>query len=186
MEKIDLNFFGEKVSIDTPKDLQSLKTKISEKYCLNSSDTSEIILYYVNDSTKIYIINGNDYSKFLESKISTIYLDVNQNSRLYIENASKIKNQEKKEEIDIEKEKKEIEKMDIEKEEIRKKELEKMKLYNEKIDEIVKQILELEKLKSDLSIERDLDLRELSDKRNAIIQKIKEKKAKIEPKKESE
>ena len=85
MEKIDLNFFGEKVSIDTPKDLQSLKTKISEKYCLNSSDTSEIILYYVNDSTKIYIINGNDYSKFLESKISTIYLDVNQNSRLYIE-----------------------------------------------------------------------------------------------------
>ena len=186
MEKIDLNFFGEKVSIDTPKDLQSLKTKISEKYCLNSSDTSEIILYYVNDSTKNYIINGNDYSKFLESKISTIYLDVNQNSRLYIENASKIKNQEKKEEIDIEKEKKEIEKMDIEKEEIRKKELEKRKLYNEKIDEIVKQILELEKLKSDLSIERDLDLRELSDKRNAIIQKIKEKKAKIEPKKENE
>ena len=190
MDKINLNFFGEEVTIDTPKDLPSLRTKISEKYSLNSSDTAEIILYYVLDSKKIYIINGNDFSKFKESKILTVFLDVNQNSKLYLDNISQLKEEtkegKKEEEIDIEKEKKEIEKLEAEKEEIRKKEKEKIKLYNDKINEVVKQIVELEKLKNDLTLERDLDLGELSDKRNEIINIIKEKKKKIEPKKEEE
>ena len=114
METIDLNFFGEKVTIDTPKDLTSLRTKISEKYSLSNSDSAEIILFYTKDSKKIYIINGNDFEKFKESKISTIFLDVNQNSKLYLDNVSQIKEEnkekekEKQEIIDIEKEKKEI------------------------------------------------------------------------------
>ena len=193
MDKINLNFFGEEVTIDTPKDLPSLRTQISEKYSLSSSDTAEIILYYVIDSNKIYIINGNDFSKFKESKIPTIFLDVNQNSKLYLDNISQLKKEEKEtkedkkeEEIDIEKEKKEIEQLETEKEEIRKKEKEKMKLYDDKINELVRKIVELEKLKNDLTLERDLDLGELSDKRNAIINIIKEKKKKIEPKKEEE
>ena len=66
MEKINLNFFGEEVTIDTPKDLSSLRAKISEKYSLSKSDVAEIILYYVQDSKKVYIINGNDFSKFKE------------------------------------------------------------------------------------------------------------------------
>ena len=61
-----------------------------------------------------------------------------------------------------------------------------MKLYDDKINELVRKIVELEKLKNDLTLERDLDLGELSDKRNAIINIIKEKKKKIEPKKEEE
>ena len=64
MEKINLNFFGEQVTIDTPKDLPLLRAKISEKYSLSKSDASEIILFYTIDSKKIYIINGNDYNKF--------------------------------------------------------------------------------------------------------------------------
>ena len=50
MEKICLNFFGEEVIIDTPKDLSSLREQISEKYSLSKSDVAEIILYYVKDS----------------------------------------------------------------------------------------------------------------------------------------
>ena len=75
MEKIVLNFFGEEVPIGIPKDIAELRAKISEKYSLSSSETAEIILYYVKDSKKIYIINGNDFSQFNEFNISTIFLE---------------------------------------------------------------------------------------------------------------
>ena len=52
MEKINLNFFGEEVSVEIPKDLTSLRDKISEKYSLSKSDVMEIILYYVKDTKK--------------------------------------------------------------------------------------------------------------------------------------
>ena len=91
MEKINLNFFGEEVSIEIPKDLALLRTKISEKYSLSSSDASEIILYYIKDTKKTYIINENDFTKFKELKFSTIFLDVNQNSKLYLDNITQIK-----------------------------------------------------------------------------------------------
>ena len=67
-----------------------LREKISEKYLLSSSDAAEIILYFIKDNKKTYIINGNDFSKFQESNASTIYLDVNQNSKLYLNNASEL------------------------------------------------------------------------------------------------
>ena len=194
MDKINLNFFGEKVAIDTPKDLQLLKSIISEKYCISPSDVEEIILFYVKDSNKIYIINGNDFSKYIESKIPTIFLDVNQNSKLYQDNISQIKNEikeenkqeEKKEEIDIEKAKKEIEKLTLEKERILKNEKEKNKLYNDKISVVIKQIVELEKLKEELSMECALDLSEFREQRNEIDKKIEEIKKKIEPPKKEE
>ena len=198
MEKINLNFFGEQVEINTPKDLNSLRTKISEKYSLSSSDVAEIILYYVKDSKKTYIINGNDFSKYLESKIPTIFLDVNQNSKLYLDNITQVKDEikkeeltktekkeeEKKEEIDIENGKQEIEKLKTEIEENDKAQKEKTKLYNDKVSEIMKQIAELEKLKSDLMMERDLDIDELREQKLAKKNKMEEIKKKIEPKKE--
>ena len=98
METINLIFFDEQVTIDTPKDLDSLRTKISEKYSLSSSDSAEIILFYTKDSKKIYIENGNDFDKFKESKISTIFLDVNKNSKLYLDNIAKIKEESKEKE----------------------------------------------------------------------------------------
>ena len=64
MEKINLNFFGEQVAITTPKDLPSLRTKISEAYSFSSLDAAEIILYYIKDSKKSYIINENYFLKF--------------------------------------------------------------------------------------------------------------------------
>ena len=189
MEKINLNFFGEEVTIDTPKDLSSLREKISEKYSLSKSDVAEIILYYIKDSKKIYIINGDDYSKFKESKISSINLDVNQNSKLYLDNVSKVKNEikeEKKESIDIEKEKETLQKLETEKEAIRKQEKEKYSLYNDKLSQLIKQKAELEKIIADLEMERDLDMCELRDKRTEVQNKINEIKEKIEPKKKED
>ena len=98
MLKTTLNFFGEEVIIDTPKDIVSLRGKISEKYLLSPSDAPEIIIYYIKDGKKTFIINGNDYSQYKDSKISTLFLDVNQNSRLYIDSATQLdKEKEKKE-----------------------------------------------------------------------------------------
>jgi DNA repair exonuclease SbcCD ATPase subunit len=202
MEKINLNFFGEEVSIEIPKDLALLRTKISEKYSLSSSDASEIILYYIKDTKKTYIINENDFTKFKELKISTIFLDVNQNSKLYLDNVTQIKEEikkeeenkkekekvneekkeeDKKEEIDVEKAKEEISKLDSEIDEITKKQKEKNKLYNDKISEVIKQIVELEKLKDHLNMEKDLDFYELKDKKTELEKKRKEIKKKIEP-----
>ena len=198
MDKINLNFFDEIVAIDIPKELPILKSIISEKYCISPSDVEEIILFYIKDSNKIYITNGNDFSKFIESKASTIFLDVNQSSKLYQNNISQIKNEikeetkneekkkeeEKKEEIDIEKEKKELERLQSEKERILKNEKEKYSLYNDKISMVIKQIVELEKLKEELNMERDLDMSEFRDQRKEIDKKMDEIKNKIEPKKE--
>ena len=96
MTNITLNFFGEEATIETPKDIPSLRGKICEKYLLSTSDAAEIILYYINDNKKIYIINGNDFSKFKESKISKIFLDINQNSKLYLDNVSQLEDEKQK------------------------------------------------------------------------------------------
>ena len=65
MNKINLNFFGEQVTIDTPKDISLLRAQISEKYSLSSSDVAEIILFYTIDSKKIYIIINSKNLRYL-------------------------------------------------------------------------------------------------------------------------
>ena len=201
MEKLDLNFFGEQVAIDYPKDLSLLRKKISEKYSLSSSDAAEIILFYVKDSKKIYIINENDLNNFKQCKIYTLFLDVNQNSKLYLDNISQLKKEkeEKKEEkqeikeeskeeikenenqeiMDVEKTKKEIEELKIKSEEILQKQREKRKLYEDKRCEVIMQKNELEKLDEELSLECAVDMEEFSDKINEINKKIEELKKKI-------
>ena len=192
MEKINLNFFGEQVIIDTPKDLPSLRTTISKEYLISASDTEEIILFYIKESKKNYIINENDLVKFKESKIDTIFLDVNQNSKLYLDNASQIKNEIKKEETnkekeenaDKEKDEKEIAKLMAEKEEIIKRQNEKSKLCDDKLAEIKKQKLELENIEREICLECTLDILELKEERDKIDKKIEEIKNKGKPKKE--
>ena len=101
MTNITLNFFGEEVIIESPKDILTLRSKISEKYLLSPSDAAEITLFYIKDNTKLYIINGNDFSKFKESKITKIFLDINQNSKLYIDNATQLENEKKREDKEL-------------------------------------------------------------------------------------
>ena len=201
MEKIDLNFFGEQVKIDTPKDLPMLRKQISDKYSLSSSYAAEIILFYVKDSKKIYIINENDFNNYKQCKIPTIFLDINQNSKLYLENVSQLKKEEKKEEnkeeskkqelIDIEKNEKEVEELKAKSEEILKTQREKRKLYEDKRREIIMQKNELEKMDEELNLECAVDMEEFAEKRYEINKKIadikkeiEELKKKMEPKKE--
>ena len=96
MEQLTLNFFGEEAKVEYPNSIQALRSQISEKYLLSPSDSNEIILYYVQDNQKHYIINGNDFSKFKEAKVNMLFLDVNQNSKLYLDNVSELSEEKSK------------------------------------------------------------------------------------------
>ena len=74
--KLNLNLFGEIVSIEQPPNLFYLKQKISESYVLKKSDVDELVLSYNKEAKSIYIENEDDYKEFLDSKITEIHIDI--------------------------------------------------------------------------------------------------------------
>jgi hypothetical protein len=74
--KLNLNLFGEIISIDQPPNLFYLKQKISECYALKKSDVDELVLSYNKEAKSIYIENEDDYKTFLDSKITEIHIDI--------------------------------------------------------------------------------------------------------------
>ena len=151
MSKTTLNFFGEEAIVDTPKDILFLRAKISEQYLLSKQDASEIILYYVKDNKKIYIINGNDFSKYKESKISTIYLDVNQNSKLYLDSANEL-------DKESQKNKKELEELNKKFKDFSKKKENIEHAFEDELKQICLKILELNKRKCEIIKKKDIEL----------------------------
>ena len=83
MNKLILNFFGEEVTVETPKTLQNLKQEISNKFCFSPSDAEEILVSYVNDLKKIFIQTEQDFVDFVEKQIYKVDLDINPDSKLY-------------------------------------------------------------------------------------------------------
>ena len=121
-EKINLDFFGEEISIPIQKDLASIRSTISAKFFFTKSDAQEIILYYYNkNNKKININNEEDYKIFLKEKNKKILLDISQDSQIYQKNLEELemneelnklyKKREELQNITFEKEKKEIEEM---------------------------------------------------------------------------
>ena len=100
MENIRLSFYGEEITISTPKDLSSLRKIISEEFLFSPSDAEEIILSYStqksnqNQNNKFFISNEDEYKSFLKLKIPLIDLDISQNSSLYQESLNNIMTQE--------------------------------------------------------------------------------------------
>ncbi len=165
MQKTTLNFFGEEVIIDTPKDIASLRAKIGEKYLLSTTDASEIILYYIKDSKKKYIINGNDFQKFKEYKIPTIFLDVNQNSKLYIDNAS---------EMDKEKEKniKELDELNHKYKNISKRKEKIQYALENELKEINLKIMEMNKKKCEIIQKKDIAMIKMNKEKEIYEEKM--------------
>jgi hypothetical protein len=126
MESLTLDFFGEKVSISKPKDLSFLRIMISEKFGFSDTDATEILIYFIKDNKKTYIINEEGYSNFKNLKLPTLYLDIEKNSRLYMSSLEKVK------------------------EETTKKSNDELKLYQDQLISINKQIDELRTKKMDL------------------------------------
>jgi hypothetical protein len=126
MESLTLDFFGEKVTISKPKDLSILRIMISEKFGFSDTDATEILIYFTKDNKKTYIINEEDYSNFKNLKLPILFLDIEKNSRLYMSNLEKVK------------------------EETTKKSNEELKLYQDQLISINNQIDELRTKKMDL------------------------------------
>ena len=83
MNKLALNFFGEKVDIKIPETLTSLRQQISEKFLFSPSETAEIMITYVKDLGKKIIETEKDFEEFLKNKIMKIDLDVDPKSQIF-------------------------------------------------------------------------------------------------------
>ena len=90
MSKIDLNFFGERISIENPTNLDTLRKEISRLFCFSPQDTAEILLTYNENGKKLVISNDEELKAFLNSKVKVIDLDISQNSKIYKDNLNQL------------------------------------------------------------------------------------------------
>ena len=90
MKKLTLDFEGQEVRIPLPSSLSNLRDEISNKFLFNPSDTAELKLSYISHLKTKYIQNEEDFTSFLKLKVSKIKIELNENSKLYVENLAKI------------------------------------------------------------------------------------------------
>ena len=152
--ELNLNFLGEMVKIELPKNLFVLREKISEKYVFKKSDVDELILSYTKESKNINIESEDDYKIFLETKINHIQIDIGQNSHIYKDNLFKLKEEKTNEEKKLK--------------ELLKQNEEYKKLLSTKFISEKQEIIDISK-----------QIQELFSKRKKLIQYIKNERAKI-------
>ena len=129
MSKLILSFFEEEVNIISPKTLSDLFNQISKSYLLSVEDSKELILSYKDNEEKTFEIKDEkEYKEFLDKKISKIYLDISQDSKIY-------KN-ELKEQEEISKNKEKIEQLEKIEKNIEKSEQEKLNEMNNLINKL--------------------------------------------------
>ena len=110
MNKLILNFFGEEVTVETPKTLQNLKQEISSKFCFSPSDAAEILVSYISNLKKTFIQTEQDFIDFVKKQIYKVDLDISPDSKLYKNSILKLQeeNDQNKKELDDLLKKKEI------------------------------------------------------------------------------
>ena len=143
MEQIKLNFFGEIVSIDIPKDLSSLRKQIAKLYSFSEQDASEILLTYKNNKNKEIISNDEELETFLNSKNTIIDLDISQKSQIYQNSLNELLEE-------TEKDKKMLEELLLKKEELKKMEETKFASEKQQLKELKDLINDLKKRKKEI------------------------------------
>ena len=168
MPNIIINFFGEEILLERPKNLISLRNAISRFFCLTKQDASEIILLYKENGRNKIISNDEDLKKFLASKSNKIILDINQDSKIYVDNYNKLT-----------KEKKMLEEFINKKEELSK--LKKLKYNKEKkeIKEIEMKINTLTQRKKEIMKEISEGIKKIDKELNEVNEKIENLQKKI-------
>ena len=152
MNKLSLNFFGEKVEVNLPETLASLRKNISEKFCFSPSDTAELVITYAKDLGKKIIETENDFKEFLKSKVFKVDLDVDQNSKIFQKSLVKLQNEK-------EADKKELDNLLSKSQELKAEKKQKVSEAKKKIDELALKRKEVEKNneKMTLNVERDIN-----------------------------
>jgi exonuclease VII large subunit len=166
MNKLILNFFGEEITIDTPKTLQNLKQEIASKFCFNPSDAAEILVSYFNDLKKTFIQTEQDFLDFIKKNIYKVDLDISQESQLYKNSMKKLQEET---ELDI----KTLEGLIKANEEIENKK----KAY---IDEKNKQIKELDEKIKAITKQKIALMKETNKEKEIMNKEIKTNQKKIE------
>ena len=188
MKKLIVNFFGEEITIETPKSLTNLKQEISNNFCFSLTDASEILISYKKDLKKTFIETEQDFKNFVRKCIYKVDLDISQESQLFKKSIINLK-----EEIDNDKKELEMlikkeEELKKKKEEINNENLKKIKEMREMIKELnrekYKLIKQFKKEKYEISGEISkihIKIEELQVKLNLPIT-VEEKKEKSRPK----
>ena len=83
MEKLSINFLGEKIKVDFPNDLSDLYQKIMNNFFLSEKDVKELVITFTQDFDKMLIETEEDFKFFIEAKVDIIDIDINQSSELY-------------------------------------------------------------------------------------------------------
>ena len=170
MEKICLNFFGEKAEINVPTSLQSLRNAISKQFFFTPQDSEDIIIEYIKNLKTKVIKTEEDFRNFIVEKINQINLNINEESRIYKENLKEVENKE----INL---KKQLDLLTKEKKTIIKKHNKKIVEGKEKLDNLKKKILPLKneynKNKKEVK-QKDKKINEIRKQLN--LPKLKEKK----------
>ena len=111
MDKISINYEGEKIYIKFPKDFETLKKEILERFQISLSDFSSIDFFYINDEIIKKIKSEIDYKEFIKSSNSNITVEINDSNELFKDRLEALQNKVMENLIFIEKLKKEKEKM---------------------------------------------------------------------------
>ena len=165
MNKLILNFFGEEVTVDTPKSLNSLKKEISDKFFFSPSDAEEVLVSYINELKKSFIKTEQDFIDFIKKKIYKVDLDISPDSQLYKRSVLQIKEE-------TEKDKKELDELIKKKEELKNKKKELKDQRQKEIKEIGEKIKELAKKKRKLVRKTNLEKDKISNEITNMNQKI--------------
>ena len=90
MEKLSINFLGEKIKVDFPNDLSDLYQKIMNNFFLSEKDVKELLITYTQGFDKLFIENEDDFIRFIEAKANKIDIEINQESELYKNSKKKV------------------------------------------------------------------------------------------------
>lgn len=167
MEEFTLDFLGEKVSLKKPTSLSFLREQIIKKFSFTEEEIEDIIIYYLKEDKKEYIKTDEDISNFLNQNIFLIYLDVDKNSKLYLDCKSTIEN----DNTDIE-ENSDLEKLISKKKDIEKSEEEYLKSYEEKLTNLNRQLDILQAKKLDLVMTKKRKITDYETQKEKIEKKI--------------
>lgn len=171
MNELSLDFYGETLKIQKPKDLSLLRIQISEQFHFSDEEAIGILIYYLKNDSKQYIVNDEDYSNFLKFNLSILYLDIDQNSKLYMDSKAK-----------LEEENIELEKLKKNREKIVKLEEQYLKSYDEKLKNINRQLDILLAKKLDLVTSKNNKINDFKSQLERIDRKINDMKLKEEKK----
>lgn len=93
MDKLDLNFFGELVTIKIPNSLTDLRQAICDQFSFTQADAQEVLISYAKNLKEFFIKTEDDFMAFVKEKIPKLNLGISVESQLYKKSMVEIKDE---------------------------------------------------------------------------------------------